>query len=502
VNPEVAQFVLDEGHLDAIRRVVGSNSPRGFRVFYALIHDKVLPRHASQWIEDVYLARAMGKGAVAYAFRGGLKTNTFTNTFVPYQVGIHPERANLVVQSKEAQAFDNSQKVAGIVHSNAGWKLCFPHLVRDKVRGWGARGYNVKRNDLSYEEWTRHLPGKDPTFVALGEQSADVLGMHPDGTFVGDDINNEMNTSSPKELRRVNKMVEGTIFPGFVPTTWPIFVGTPWVHGDVLDYVSSLEQDFVTLRTPIVDDAGISIWPEKFPQSEIARLRRRGAIEFARMYLLDLTAAQGHVLKRDWLHYMAWEDIRPEWPLYIGVDYAEAFDAKSGEHDYFSVTWGRGMPGGTVIEDGYRDQLSRGEAEERLLSLAGSMPNYKTIGIEMAGGGQAWLHSLMRHTGLRITPVPVGSKRGDDRLQLEMAPWFEFAQVWLSNKETEWMQTFVSEWLGHPYADHDDTLFSTYAMLYAARSHLRPIKNTDSLSPFARGTPVGRESIWKDLVRA
>jgi len=498
MNPEVARFALEAGHLEAIQRVVQSDSPAGYRAFHALIHDKVLPRHASKWIDDVYLARAQGKGAVLYAFRGGLKTNTFTNTFVPYGVGIHPERANLIVQSKESQAFDNSEKIAGIVAHNAGWKLSFPHIVPDKKRGWGARGYNVKRTDVPYEDWVRSIPGKDPTFVALGEQSADILGMHPDGKFVGDDINNEMNTSSSKELRRVNKMVEGTIFPGFVPTTWPLFVGTPWVYGDVLDYVASLLEDYVVIRTPIIDEAGVPVWPEKFPKAEIAKLRRRGAIEFARMYLLDLTAAQGHVLKRDWLHYMPWEDIRPDWPLYLGVDYQEAFDVKSGAHDFFSVTWGRGMPSGTLIEDGYLAQLSRGEAEERLLNIAASMPNYKSIGVEMAGGGQAFVHSLMRHTQLKVTPVPVGSKRFGDRVEKEMAPWFEFAQVWLSNKETEWMQTFVSEWLGYPYAEHDDTLASTYAMLYAARSHLRPMSNPGALQRPA----VRTESVWKDLVRA
>ena len=63
MNPE--QFV----------ELAREDSPRGFAMFYTLVHNKVIPAHVMRWVEQVYAAKAENRGALIEAFRGSTKSN-------------------------------------------------------------------------------------------------------------------------------------------------------------------------------------------------------------------------------------------------------------------------------------------------------------------------------------------------------------------------------------------------------------------------------------------
>ncbi len=495
-----------------------NDSPEGFEQFYRLIFGRAAPRHALEWVRDIYAAQAESLGTVIEAFRGSSKTTTLTIALTAFRIGHAPHKSTLLVQVGDEIAKDNAQMIAGLIERNAGWRLVFPHIAPDYEIGWGSTGYEVKRIDMSYAAWrslAAQSKGKDPTFVGVGYRSRAIIGKHPTGMLLVDDIHDEHNTSSARELDMVIKVVTGTILPTVTPQTWKVFIGTPWARNDVLAYAKSTGA-FKTIRTPVYqvgdltpphprplsigdgegsarvlaaiaqqslkpsqsDGRGeaVSTWPEMWTPAEIEKQRRlAGESEFARMFLLDLEAASGAHLKREWLHAYPVEKIHPSWPVVMGVDYASAADQLDGaRRDYFAVAIGRVLPGGAgvVLTDGFRGRVSQGEAEQRLKELAAQYPTLQLIGVEAVGKGEEFFHLMLRTSRLPLKPVQAGRRGKGERFERGMAPLFEFSRAWVADVETPFLRAFRDEWTSWPHAEHDDTLDAVYWMLFVAPGNL------------------------------
>jgi hypothetical protein len=476
----------------------------GFEVFYRLVFGRELPRHAKEeWLPAIYQAKREGKGTVIEAFRGSSKTTTLTIAWVAFQVGHHPHKSNLLLQVGDHIARDNAQQIADIILYNQGWKRVFPHVEPDRKAGWSSTGYEVMRTDMDYADWRRlctREKGKDPTFVGLGYRSRAVIGKHPTGVLLVDDIHDENNTRSARELETVRKIVMGTIIPTVTPGTWQVFVGTPWTDNDVLAYLKSTGR-YISVRTPIMRDqesgigdqgsgddgkdsqsaisniqSSIPVWPERFPIEEIEKLRKTiGEVEFARMFLLDLKAASGVHLRREWLGAYPRKKIDPGWPVVMGVDYASTADQLvDGRRDYFAVAIGRALPGGAgiVLVDGFRGQISQGEAEAKLKGLARVFPTTQLIGVEAVGKGEEFFHLMLRTSRLPVRAVRPGRQSKGERFERGMAPLFEFNRAWVADIDTDFLTAFREEWVRWPYGEHDDTLDAVYWMLYVGIPHL------------------------------
>jgi hypothetical protein len=220
----------------------GNDDPYGFADFYFVIHGKRMPRHAfCEWVIPMYwasgkisteeVARYYSKypdyqyiiddikeqfddvgqtprGIVVEAFRGSTKTTTVTATFCAFRIGHEPHKSNLIIQVGDDSAAKNTQTIAGMIENNKGWKDVFPHVVPDRELGWGAGGYEVKvivdiytGEEVDYSVW-RSMNSKriDPTLLGVGYKSRQLIGKHPSGLLVIDDIHDENNTSSWGEL--------------------------------------------------------------------------------------------------------------------------------------------------------------------------------------------------------------------------------------------------------------------------------------------------------------
>lgn len=450
----------------------------GFAQFYELIYGRELPRHArSEWIEPLFRARAAGKGLVVEAFRGSSKTTTLSIAFTAFRIGQEPHKSALLVQASDEMATDTAAQIADLIARSPGWQVAFPQVAPDPKAGWGAPGYEVKRVDLDYAEWRgtcAREKGKDPSFVGLGYRSRAIIGKHPTGLLLVDDIHDENNTRSLRELDMVIKILTGTILPTVTPETWQLFVGTPWRDNDALAYLKSTGR-FMAAATPIRRKRK-SQWSAKFPKKEIDKLQKlTGEAEFARMYMLDLKAAEGIHLKREWLHEYPHEKISPQWPVVMGVDYASTADElRSSRRDYFAVAIGRALPGGggIVLVDGFRGQVSQGEAEQQLKALAAVYPTTQIVGVEAVGKGEEFYHLLVRTSLLPIIPMQPGGQSKGKRFEVGMAPLFQFGRAWVADVETPFLRAFRDEWLAWPNGEHDDTLDAVHWMLFAARHHL------------------------------
>jgi phage terminase large subunit-like protein len=385
------------------------------------------------------------------------------------------------------------------------WReVLFPNVVPDTT--WGAMGYWVIDENRK-TDWAR-LRHKDPTLVGAGYTSAIITGSHPNGGLAIDDINNDKNSESDRENERVNRVLTETVYPGIEdPDVWHTFAQTPWTTRDALS-VAKATGVYQWCRTPVLtpcseDEPGAVwvevkndvrqvvygvwarlTWPEKFGVREIRKCYktslRRG---FARMYLLDLSQAEGVNLRREWLHSFPAEKLNESWPVYMGIDYASsAGDLRYRDRDYCSISIGKAMPtGGVVLVDGFRDRLPRAEAVLKVRAIAGMYPTLVSIGVEAEGTGIEFYNDLALTTTLPVLPMRTKGRSKGTRFEDIMAPRFEMSQAWISDVRTPFVTKFIDEWCGWPDSDHDDTLDSTYYMLAVSGMFLKDLEQSDDI---------------------
>lgn len=462
----------------AIERAVKANiaatldTPSSFRAFYEVVHDLPLPKHAYNWIKALY-ASLNGKhkdkeGVVIEAFRGSGKTTTLTITWTAYRIGKEPHKSNLLVQVGDDIAQDNTSKVADIIANNPGWKQVFPNVVPDMAMGWGAGGYEVKRTDISYPAWRQlNAQRKDPSFVGVGYKSREIIGKHPNGLLVIDDIHDENNTSSDRELDTTKRIVTSTILPTRVKGTLVVVVGTPWVDTDVLHYLKETGQ-FLSIKTPAItktdDGETIYAWPEMLGAAEMRSAEKlSGRAEFARMYLLDLTALQNRVFK---FQYFPADKIDSNWIHAAGVDYAgnmASWVNRTSKGDYFAMAYCAKLPGhGLVITGGELARPTQAEAEAIVKRPQEIYMNWRGAGVESDGRGMDFIQVLQRNPGIRIVPLSTGKKAKADRLEKQLGPWLENGTVWISNADTPFLNELRRELNDYPLCTYDDALDAVY----------------------------------------
>lgn len=472
----------------------GQDTPTGFGHFYGLVFERALPRHARrEWLPAIYAAGRAGQGVVIEAFRGSGKTTTLTLAWLAFRIGHHPAASHLLIQGSGASARHNSRQIADLIAQHPAWALVFPHVRPDPASGWGQTGYFVRRTDMAERAWRAAAlagRGKDPTLLGLGYRSRALIGRHPTATLLVDDLHDEHNSRPGRELEKVHDVLLGTILPAALPGTWRVFIGTPWSDGDALARLKASGQ-MTAVATPALRD-GKAVWPGGFSRAALERQRiLSGSIEFARMYMLDLTALHGLVLNPAWLHTYPRSRIEARWEALMGVDYASSLDP-NGKGDYFALALGRVLPeGGVVVEDGYRARLSQAKAEEVVLDWAGRTPTLRQITVEQDGSGADFYQLLLRNAGLPLVRGFTRRTSKAQRFETQMAPLFERSQVWLAEGETPFLRKFREEWAQFPRGENDDTLDAVFWMLVGGlpelQANLRPLKETRPPNPLFAG---------------
>ena len=472
---EQIDLYLKAGLVDLAR----VDCPEGFEAFYEVIFGERLPAHAlEEWIRPLYNARQERKGIVCQAFRGSTKTTTMTSGFTAYRIGLEPHRANLLIQVGDDIAQNNAAAVARIIADNPGWKLIFPNVVPDIEKGWGAAGYEVKRVDIDPGAWSElNAKRKDPTFVGLGYSSRGIIGKHPDGVLIIDDIHDENNTFSERELAKVLQILNGTILKTRVGSTWIIAIGTPWVEGDALDYLEKTGR-FVVTKTPVyreIEQSDITFngtpikltWPKvktlEFIKEDYDLDQSPGKSEFYRMMLLDLSKIQQRVFT--WQTYPA-KEINAGWPMVIGCDYAGTSDEhknKVGDNDYFALAYVMKLPmGGAVVYDGIRQRVTQAQAEGHVVSAQSMFKGHYITVVEGDGKGEEFLQVIRRNPGLRLLGLKTGGKGKAKRLERYLQPALASGMVKISDGNTPFLNALRKELADYPNGKHDDTLDAVY----------------------------------------
>jgi hypothetical protein len=474
------------------------DTPKAFGAFFYLMNGTKLEQEQVRWVENAYLAHEQKKGVLQECFRESGKTIVFS-LFGAFRIGKEPHKKNGLIRINDPKAKETTAKIADIIENNPKWKAVFPHVVPDKDRGWGAAGYYVKRTDMSPADWSSLLTQQPdgPTFVGHGIDSGSILGSHWNGWVIIDDVHDEENTSSERQLQMVKKKYRGTIAYCVMEDAWELWNFTPWLTNDLYaEMIASGTR--IHSKTPVMtrceegegeyweteSDIPISgkwykLSSPRWGFERIAKkYRETTPVEFARMLLLDLEATKGLNLKDEWLHYYPGEQINQSWPVIMGIDYASTMDKiKDKDRDFFALSVFRVIPGGgIVLVDGRQAHYSKGEALDFVASYAALYPTLIKIGVESIGKGEEFYSDLVLINdnlgrALPLFPIPYHSKSKGRRFEDWLAPRFKISRIWVSNTPNDFISKFRNEWLSYP-SKHDDCLDAVYMGALAAEGYI------------------------------
>ena len=507
---------LDEDVLNKIREIVWSDTPAGFIWFYYFVApaEWPLPTHCVGWVAKYYEARERGMNLAVEAARGLLKSTIFSIYMTAYQTALYPNLETIIVQASEGLASDNSGMVSDIIENNVGFCILFPHIRPDKKQGWGAKsGYEIVDTSVDYGAFRRKRT-ITPSVLATTYKSSNVQGRHPRLFGILDDINNSRNSRYPRELQTVKLAVDQEILPAFDRVKMQIDIFTPWREGDIGD-TAKKQEDTLHIRTPIykLDENGEltdePVWPEKKPEEWIAKERsKRAPNVFAQMFLCDLRAAQGQILKIEYLKYIEVSEIPADIKVYIACDYASvAKDQARKGRDYFALAVVGHHPNGfLILLDGVRKHVDRAEAEQIFMNWCGIYHKQGRLiraGIEKHGKGEEFADAMMRAAeGWTVKQLTTGNRSKGERFENQLAPVMAGDRLRLTTAPNKFVEQFKDEFLSYDAEEtyYNDCLDAVYYAVRLAKGYIK-WSDDDSLYDNAYTKPALQKNPLFKLAR-
>lgn len=448
-----------------------SDTPEAYFAYYKLTTATDLPEHSRHEIYEIYKAHEEGTGTLIFGFRGSWKTTAISEHFTSFRIGKEPHKTNIIVGANDDSAEKVTRAIATIIEKNPGWKMVFPNVVPDTQRGWSNEGYWVTDSSMTGEAWAQQQSAViDPTLVGGGYKSSRLIGKHPNGVLVIDDIHDRDNAISERERAAVVDTLSKTILKTTIKDTgeregklitWLIAIGTPWAVDDGYYYMKDTGQfRFVNIPAMVQCEEGEGVyidgkningmvfddivgwwklrWPERFGPKAIIFERSFGKGTFWQMIMLDLSASKASGLK---YYTYPHESIDPHWVKGGGVDFATVMDNKPNPgRDKFSLCEGTKTPlNQVVVFDGVIEQCTQAQAEE-YMKTPQNLAGWRRTVIEGDGVGEQFFVGLIRRNpGLRVDMRKTGGKQKRYRQEKELGPWLENGIIMISDADTPYL---------------------------------------------------------------
>ena len=230
-------------------------------------------RRVARWLE----ARldAGDRRLLLMAFRGCGKS-TLVGLFCAWTLYRAPATRILVLAADHALA---TRMVAQVRRVLARHPLCGALLPEYGEGDWAADRFTVAREAVL----------RDASMLAAGI-GGNITGARAE-LIICDDVEVAGNCDTPGKRAELRERLTETEFV-LVPGGTTLFVGTP--HAAESLYAEDSHgalPGYARLVLPILDAAGRSTWPERFPEAAIAKLRERvGPLAFQRQMMLEPVA--------------------------------------------------------------------------------------------------------------------------------------------------------------------------------------------------------------------
>ncbi len=463
--------------LDLADRARGDDLP-ALKAFGECVFAVAMPEHVRLWAEEI-----LGNLRVGIVAPPESAKTTWMVIILCWWIGRHPWQTNLIISEAATGALKISLKVVQTIENNPRWKAVFPNVVPDMGSGWSREGWSVIDTSIAPEKWALKISKrKDPTIAYGGVGSSDVNGRRVTGILLCDDIHGFASRTSDSICAETVAFVQSLVLARATAEAHVVFVQTRWNPRDVIAYFKTLPHFKVFEHAAImtVDGEEVSYWPSQWPLERLeAKRTETGSIMFELVYQGNDQAAQGTVLKGDWLlPYTV--TTTAHFVRYFGIDFALKTESMLGtstrDPDRFVIAVLAYTGSELVVEAGWAGRVGQGEAEEKLYQL-NSLYRPKLIYLETNAAGEGFYQTLVRRMleqGQRLPLVGQKASKNKGERLMEMQPDFEFGRVKVSDAMSEFLTLFREEWLGFGAKRvHDDTLDAVY-WAWRAAGYLLP----------------------------
>lgn len=477
---------LTRGDLALTASLIRDNyGPDSFLAFYTFIQDKPAPAHViEEWVPRFFENERLDRKTMLMAARGLTKT-TFGLMLAAYKIGFQPAGSVYLVFADDTYAKRASAALRRIISGDK-WSIIFPNVVPDTDRAWGAEASWVKDTNYEYGIWEQMTPDTmNPTIMCVGYK-ARIRGVHPSLLVWVDDVHNEDNALSDRELQRVKSFAHVELAfvmqPHFPPELW---TGTPFHEEDVYSDLINFGYDHIL--TPAARHNGLPawpgepVWPKGLPAERIEDAYKRdgGGPNFRREVLCDVTSMDASEMP--FVSYPQ-TDVKSVWPVWAGVDFATVPEpgARMKHRSHAAIAWVTRTPQGQlVLIGGEVNQWTQGEVDEAMIRTQNRFKNFQFFAFDAQGKGEIFLESFqLRHPDINVIPIPPSSKAKGQRIFDELSPHLRTGEFMCSDDEdSPYLRGFRNFCRRYPNVPHKaakawDIMDGTYMAFKAAQGEI------------------------------
>ncbi len=322
-------------------------------------------------------------------------------------------------------------------------------------------------------DWETAAGGGGLRAVGVG---GGVTGRGADLIIVDDPVKSREEANSQAYRDRVWDWYRDDLFTRQEPGAAIILILTRWhmddLAGRILESADGSEWTIVTLpalaepNDPLGRGEGNALWPERYDEDDLARIRATLGSSFEALYQQRPSALAGAIFKREWWRYFR------EQPKFSRIVQSWDTAFKAGQDNDFSActTWGDAEHGYYLL-DVWKRRVEFPALKAAVVTLSEQF-NPNVVLVEDKASGQSLLQELQRDTKLPIRPVKVDS----DKISRAYAttPIIETGRVFLP-ESAPWLADYVNEMAAFPNAVHDDVVdATTHALNYLVNTPTGP----------------------------
>ena len=443
-----------------------ADTPEGFEAFYMGVHGGKMLDFNYGAFKKQHQAHKIGDIFLYLGFRGCRKTSTFDITQATWLHGLYPKETGIITGANDPNANLIAKSIAQIIEFHPFFKLAFPHVIPDPDKGWGEKGYFLRDNRMSREQWTEiQAKVNDPSFIGGGYKSSNINGKHPSLYLFSDDlhdIDTEKSATENENIKNVffSQILKTAIREGGKFKTRISVTGVPFTRDDTYATLKGMGNTTfhqVPVMTRAMEGEGTFIdglnpktgkvyddivgwwhllWPENFDAKAIINARSEGKKSFWQMLMLDIDMAKGGGLK---YYTYPHENINPAWQSGAGVDWATLglSSRPNPGRDFFGMAIGCKTPlNQLVVKDVILEQVSQADAERHIVAQGKNSPNWRGTLIEGDGGGETFAIDVVRRNPGILIQWPKSGGVSKATRQQKMSPWLENGTVLISDAQT------------------------------------------------------------------
>lgn len=443
-------------------RELGFYSP-AFFTWYYLGFD--VPEHQKDWFNYTNQSRH-----IQLSPRGHGKTTVFCHAFPVWAICYKPDVRILMTSKTSGQANKNLDVVRRELKRNERIKRDFGELLDNPKQDSGAIW--CKRTEQGQKL-------KDPTVEAIGSEGA-ITGGHFD-IIICDDIIDDENTKTNSRMQSLANWFYGTVGQLLESDSQWFVVGTRKHYADI--YSELLESplwskrvDRAIIKYPdyyeyVYDSEGhladIDIqgdyevlWEDEWDIKALLLDRlQTGSILFDREKQNDPAGMKGQFLNYDWLKF--YDELPPvdETTFYIGVDLAIS-EKETADETVFALIGHHRPSNHLYLHEAIHGRWDFPTQQKKLAEYYEQLKRQNMqpaqILVEDNVYQAAFVQQVVENTFLPVKGIKTTKDKSTKMMAI--APYFENGKILVRNTREHGIDSFISQWVQFPYAEHDDIL--------------------------------------------